>query len=145
MHALLHLVVFPPRWVRAIAALAFVLVAANLFWHGAQPYAVGLIPPPWDKLAHAIVYAGFAAAAWVMLGAARPTADVLAPAAALSVGVVDELLQGLHPGRVAGLADLAADAAGAILAVAVLCTLRERMRAVPARADRARGGRPPVS
>ena len=55
---LLHPLLFPPRWMRLFALLSFVLVAAKLPWHGAQPSAVGAIPPPWDKLAHVVVYGG---------------------------------------------------------------------------------------
>ena len=129
MHSLLAPFVFPPRWMRLFAAFAFVTVAANLFWHGSQPYAVGLIQAPWDKLAHLVLYAGFCGAAWITLGGARPAADVLAPLAAIAIGLADEILQSFNPGRVVGIADLAADAVGALLAVALLGSLRARMRA----------------
>ncbi len=137
---LLRAVVFPPRWMRLLALNAFVLVAANLFWHGAQPYAVGAVPPPWDKLAHVVLYAGFAAAAWVMLGGGRRTADVLAPMAAIAVGVLDEVAQTFNPGREVGLWDLAADATGAILAVLLLASARRALR----RSDRPSSGTAPV-
>jgi VanZ family protein len=130
MRALVTPIVFPPRWMRLLAVLAFTLVAANLLWHGAQPYAVGLVQPPWDKIAHVVLFAGFGGAAWVMLGGARPTADLLAPMAAMAVGIADEVLQGYNPGRVVGLADLAADAFGALVAVAALIALRTRLRRI---------------
>lgn len=125
---LLRAVLFPTRWMRMLALLAFVFVAANLFWHGAQPYAVGIVNEPWDKLAHLTVYGGFGALAWVMLGGGRPTADVLAPMAATLVGIADEFAQSFNPGRVVGLADLTADAIGAVLVVATLALFRERVR-----------------
>jgi VanZ family protein len=125
---LLRSVLFPPRWMRLLALFAFVFVAANLFWHGAQPYAVGVVAPPWDKVAHLILYGGFGGAAWVMLGGGRPTADVLAPMAAVIIGVADEFAQSFNPGRVVGLGDIAADAIGALLVVTTLVWLRERMR-----------------
>ena len=125
---LLRAVLFPPRWMRMLALLAFVFVAANLFWHGAQPYAVGLVSAPWDKLAHLTLFGGFGGTAWVMLGGGRPTADVLVPMAAIIVGLADEFAQSFNPGRVVGLGDLAADAIGAVLAVATLALLRERVR-----------------
>jgi VanZ family protein len=125
---LLRAVLFPTRWMRLLALLAFVFVLANLFWHGAQPYAVGAVPEPWDKLAHLTVYGGFGALAWVMLGGGRPTADVLAPMAAVLVGVADEFAQSFNPGRVVGLGDLIADAIGAVLVVATFALLRERVR-----------------
>ncbi len=111
-----------------LALLAFVFVAANLFWHGAQPYAVGVFAEPWDKLAHLTLYGGFGGAAWVMLGGGRPTADILAPMAAVIVGLADEFAQTFSPGRVVGLGDLTADAIGAVLVVATLALLRERIR-----------------
>jgi VanZ family protein len=125
---LIRSVLFPPRWMRLLALLAFALVAANLFWHGAQPYAVGVFREPWDKVAHLVLYGGFGGAAWVMLGGGRPTADLLAPMAAVTVGVADEFAQSFNPGRVVGLGDIAADAIGALLVVATLVLLRERLR-----------------
>lgn len=121
-------VLFPPRWMRVLALAGLALVVVNLFWHGAQPYAVGLFQAPWDKLAHLTLYGGLAAAAWIGLGGGRPTADLLAPMAAVAIGVLDEFAQRFSPGRAVGVDDLAADALGAILAVAVLAALRERMR-----------------
>ncbi|MCA3179534.1 MAG: VanZ family protein [Burkholderiaceae bacterium] len=124
----LDALVHPPRWLRAFALLAFLAVAANLFWHGAQPYAVGAVPAPWDKLAHLLLYGGFSAAAWVALGGARPTADLLAPIVAVSVGLLDEYAQALNPGREVGIYDLFADAVGAVAAVLVLTALRGLVR-----------------
>ena len=131
---LLRSVLFPSRWMRLLALLAFVFVAANLFWHGEQPYAVGIVAEPWDKVAHLILYGGFGGGAWVMLGGGRPTADVLAPMAAVIIGVADEFAQSFNPGRVVGLGDLTADAIGALLVVAMLAVLRERMRVAEMRA-----------
>jgi VanZ family protein len=128
LNALLSSVLFPPRWLRLVAVFAFVVVAANLFWHGAQPYSVGLVPAPWDKLAHVIAFGGFGGTAWVMLGGTRRVADVLAPLAAVGVGVADEFAQQFNPGRGVSGADIAADAIGAILVVMTLALLRERVR-----------------
>jgi VanZ family protein len=133
---LLRSVLFPPRWMRLLALLAFAFVAANLFWHGSQPYAVGAVSEPWDKLAHLILYGGFGGAAWVMLGGGRPTADLLAPMASVIIGVADEFAQSFNPGRVVGLGDIAADAIGALLVVTTLVWLRERMRVGRVRAAR---------
>jgi VanZ family protein len=135
---LLRTVVFPPRWMRALALAGFVLVAANLFWHGAQPYAVGAVPAPWDKLAHVVLYAGFSGAAWVVLAGRRRTADLLAPIAAIALGVLDEFAQSFSPGREVGLWDLAADATGAVAAAMLLASARHLLR----RDERAHGARP---
>jgi VanZ family protein len=114
----------PPT--RLAALLVFTLVVFNLFYHGAQPYSVGLIPAPWDKAVHATLFAGFATLTWVMLGGRSPFADLLAPIAAIVIGVADEWAQSFVPGRGVDASDLVADAIGAVLAVGALATLRRR-------------------
>ena len=57
---------------RLLCASSVLLMVAGLFVDGAQPVAVGLLTAPWDKLAHATVFA---------------------------VGVADELHQATLPGR----------------------------------------------
>ena len=77
--------------------------------------AVGLIPEPWDKFAHAAVFGALAMAVEPGLGwrgRARPVAGF---AVAMLVGVADEWHQVFLPGRSAGLDDLTADAVGAAL------------------------------
>jgi VanZ family protein len=125
---MLSVVLSPAPWIRALAALTLAGVAVALFWQGAQPHAVGLLSPPWDTLAHGVVFGGFAALAWIALGGRRPVADRLAPLIALAIGIADEWAQSRLPGRFAGLDDLLADALGAVLAVAILALLRERGR-----------------
>jgi VanZ family protein len=108
---------------RLLCAAAVLLMVVGLFVGGAQPVAVGLLTDPWDKLAHATVFAMLTAllalalqgralqpgARWALRpGAALAVAAVLAGA----VGVADELHQATLPGRVAGLDDLLADAVG---------------------------------
>jgi VanZ family protein len=122
-------ILFPSRRLRVLAVAAFVAAAALLLHQGAQPHAVGLIPAPWDKLAHLGVFGAFAATAWVALGGVAPLADRLAPALALAIGVVDEIAQGFAPGRHVDATDLLADAAGALLAVWLLARLRDRRAA----------------
>ncbi len=125
---------FPPRWARLLALCSFATITCLLFWQGAQPHAVGLLDPPWDKVAHLLAFGTFGGLAWVMLGGTRPAADILAPLAAIAVGIADEWMQARLPGRHAGLDDLAADAIGALSVVLLLALLRERRRAAPARA-----------
>jgi VanZ family protein len=124
---LLRAILFPPRWMRLLALNAFALVAANLLWHGTRPYAVGAVPAPWDLVAHMVLYACFSGTAWVMLGGGRWTADMLAPMAAIGLGVLDEFAQTFNPGRHADLGDLAADAAGAIVAAVLLASARHAL------------------
>lgn len=87
---------------------AFVLLVLY-FWGNSQPEAAGLIPPPWDKLAHLAWYAvlsgllltGFGRRAWPWVGAAL-----------LLLAGWDEWHQAALPGRQPGLDDWLADTTG---------------------------------
>lgn len=122
----LALLTEPPTWLRAAAAALLVTLIASLFHFGAQPYAVGLIPAPWDKLAHLTFFGGVAGLASIALGGGGPIAALAAFGIAAAVGGADEAVQTLLPGRSAGLADLTADLAGAVLALLLLRALRGR-------------------
>jgi VanZ like family len=77
--------------------------------------------------AHVVAYGAMAVmAVFARCGAALPRRGDLAFAVAVATayGGVDELHQRFVPGRTASLADLAADAAGACLAVTLLVFLR---------------------
>ncbi len=100
---------------RVMATLLAVMLPVGLWVGGAQPIAVGLIPAPWDKLAHAGVFALLAMALGYASGLRRLALLLLAFAGALGVGVVDEWHQLFLPGRSADLDDLTADAIGAAL------------------------------
>jgi VanZ family protein len=111
---------------RLLCASAVLLMVVGLFVGGAQPVAVGLLTEPWDKLAHATVFAVLTALLALALQgkppqpgarwALRPgTALAVAALLAGAVGVADELHQATLPGRVAGLDDLLADAVGICL------------------------------
>jgi hypothetical protein len=78
------------------AALADVLTF-NLLLQGAQPHAVGLIPAPWDKLAHVVFFGAIAIA--------------------VGIGLADAIAKASLPGRSASLLDFSADVLGADLAV----------------------------
>ena len=104
------------RWrrpLRLAAALLAVVLPLGLFVGGAQPVAVGLVPTPWDKLLHALVFAVLAAAMGYASGLRGARVLLLAFGGALAVGLVDEWHQLHLPGRSAGWDDLAADAVGA--------------------------------
>jgi VanZ family protein len=103
-----------------VAAL-LVLLIINLFYHGAQPYAVNLFKAPWDKVVHFIFFGGVAGFLWVMLGARAAWLAVLGVAL---IGAADEIAQAFHPGRSADFADWVADVTAAAFAVAVLTALR---------------------
>lgn len=110
------------RRVLAAAALALLLLA--LFGGGAQPEAAGLIPAPWDKLAHLTVFCVLL----ILLRAGLGLPLWLALLLTLGIGAADELHQAGLPGRFASLQDWFADLAGALLAVWLL-RLRARRQA----------------
>ena len=108
------------RGLRLAAIAAAIGLPLGLFYGGAQPVAVGLIPEPWDKLAHMAVFALLAGAVGYASGLRGVRMWWLAFAIALAVGVADEWHQIFLPGRGPGLDDLAADALGAALGATAL-------------------------
>ena len=108
------------RW---LALLALMVLIPGLFIGGAQPVAVDLIPAPWDKLAHALSFAMFAALlalSWGLLPLRLAVQLRLGWLSALVMGAADELHQLQLPGRHGNWQDLGADAIGATLGVALL-------------------------
>lgn len=104
---------------RALLRLAAVAMAVGLplglLVGGAQPVAVGLIPAPWDKLAHTGVFALLAAAIGIASGWRGWPMAMLALGGAAMVGLADEWHQMFLPGRSAGWDDFAADCLGALI------------------------------
>lgn len=108
------------RVLRLAAVCAAIGLPLGLFYGGAQPIAVGLIPEPWDKLAHAAVFAVLAASVGYASGWRGRPVWWLAFTVALSVGAIDEFHQMTLPGRAAGWDDLAFDALGAVAGATAL-------------------------
>lgn len=94
--------------VRWGAAILVVLMLGALFVGGAQPQAAGLIPAPWDKLAHATFFFVFA----LLLARFVSLPIALVIVLAILVGAADEIHQSFLPGRVAGWDDWLADVVG---------------------------------
>jgi VanZ family protein len=88
-----------------VAVLVFLL-----FYLGAQPFAAGLVPPPWDKLAHLAVYSAIAVLLWIGTSGQMPLRVV---AVVMLIGAMDELHQADLPGRTADLYDFLTDACAA--------------------------------
>jgi len=107
-----------------LSMLAAVAVLVALFAGGSQPQAAGLIPAPWDKLAHAAVFGVLT----LSLGRGFSLSPVWAGVLAALFGVADELHQSSLPGRVAGVEDWLADLVGIGLALAVLHWQRRMVR-----------------
>ena len=108
------------RAMQVVAVLLAVGLPLGLFIGGAQPVAVGLVPAPWDKLAHAAVFATLAGAIGYASGLRGRRMLLLSFCSAVVVGALDELHQMYLPGRNAGWDDLAADASGAALGAAAM-------------------------
>lgn len=117
---------------RAWAAGLVLFIIANLFYHGAQPYAVGAIPAPWDKPAHVLVFFVLGSLAWIAFAARRFWLVVIV--CALVAGT-DELAQLLNPGRDVTISDWLADMTGVALAGVAMTWLRRvassRLQRVP--------------
>ena len=117
-----------PAW-RALSLVLAALIVFNLFYLAAKPFAAGLFPAPWDKLAHLTVYAGLTALLWLATGG-RMTFTVVA--AVIAIGGLDELHQANIPGRVSDIADFATDAiAGVGAGALMLLYARRRARTEP--------------
>lgn len=89
-----------------------VLGVSGLFVLGAQPFAVGIIPSPFDKLAHALVFG----ALFLVLDSALALPLWLVLMIPLLISAADEFHQLFLPGREPGLADWWAGLCGVLLA-----------------------------
>lgn len=115
----------------AVALGLAVAIPLGLWVGGAQPQAVGLIPTPWDKLAHLVVFAVLATAVAHALRSMTRYPLLAGFAVALLVGVSDEWHQMGLVGRSADFSDLLADTLGAALGVAVVLLRRRLCRTNP--------------
>lgn len=114
------------RHARAVTLLLALGILFGLFVLGAQPFAVGLVPAPWDKLAHGCVFAVLAVAFGLVSGLRGWRMILLAVAGVLLVGGLDEWHQVYLPGRQAGLDDLAADLVGGLVGAMLLAMYRRK-------------------
>lgn len=110
----------PLRSARTWAVLTVILAGAGLYTLGAQPFAAGLFPAPWDKLAHVVTFALIGSATGVASGARGWRRTACCIAGAVAIGVLDELHQAYLPERIASWSDLAADAMGGLLGAVLL-------------------------
>lgn len=97
------------------AALTFLVIL--LWWGGAQPFAVGLFPPPYDKFAHFAFFGTLTFLLWQVLGRRL---QIVVFILVCCIGALDEWRQVFLPGRSAGLDDWAADMLAAFVVVAVM-------------------------
>lgn len=118
-----------PLPVRQIALLSLVVLIAAIFIGGEAPGAGALFPHPWDKVVHFAVYGSIGLLAGLAFPQWPLTAVVLFT---VGVGACDEFHQAFLPGREAGLPDLFADLAGALIFLPLLLWAR---RLLPVRAQ----------
>lgn len=108
--------------------LGVALFAALIFAFSSRsdvPGNPGGLFPGSDKVAHFLEFAAFGAILLLALTSAdwRPWDAPLAASLGIVYGLVDELHQILVPGRTPDVLDAVADAAGVLLAVAILACL----------------------
>ena len=105
------------RLPRSFYLLGATTLMVALFWGGSQPFAVGLFPAPYDKLAHSLYFATLSLLLWFGIGGRWP---VLLFVAVSAIGGLDELHQATLPGRVADVYDFLIDALAAGLTITAL-------------------------
>ncbi len=115
------------NWIPGASLLLAVLLLGLFVWGGNQPQAAGLIPAPWDKLAHLAWFATLAGLLVLGLRSAGARPLLLVALACAALGVWDEWRQITLPGRTFGLDDLLADGVGIALGV-FLATWVRRVR-----------------
>jgi len=107
----------PSSAMRLLAACLLAILVVNLLYHGQQPYAVGLVRPPFDKVLHLVLFASVGTLLWIAAGARHILMVIVL---AVMLGLLDEIMQSFNPGRSADWTDLLADTIGAGLGV-LLC------------------------
>jgi len=109
--------------IRVTASVLFILMVILLYWFAEQPAAVGLVPPPFDKVVHALLGAGMAFMLWLILDCKVPW---------LNIGLVallsgfEEWHQSFLPGRVPDFYDFLAATGAAFLCVMLLRFMRNK-------------------
>jgi len=105
-------------WVRSPFWLVVGLLGVTaLFVLGAQPFAVGIVPSPYDKLAHALLFGSI----FLVVDSALALPLWLALLIPLLVSGGDEIHQLFLPGRQPSLADWLAGVCGVALAAYWRC------------------------
>ena len=115
------------KWIPGTSLILAVLLLGLFVWGGYQPQAAGLIPAPWDKLAHLTWFATLAGLLVFGLRSTGARTLLLVALACAALGVWDEWRQLALPGRTFGLDDLLADGVGIALGV-FLATWARRVR-----------------
>jgi len=105
------------RVVQLLAQISLTALILMIFIGGTEPVAVGLFPPPLDKIVHSLVYGLMLLLAILSFPNTR---KLILFIAIVMVGMLDEIHQIYLPGRSAGLDDLSADILGCIIISLIL-------------------------
>jgi VanZ family protein len=98
---------------KTLARVSLSTLIFMIFIVGAQPIAVNLFIPPWDKVAHSLTYGLILILAYLAFPKIRLIYLFLI---VLSLGALDEVHQQYLVGRSSGLDDLLADFIGILIA-----------------------------
>ena len=112
-------------YLRIAAAMLVLAIILNLFFWGAQPVAVNLLPTPWDKFLHGTTFATISCGIGFASGLQGSRGLIIAISGALLIGVLDEWRQVYLPGRHPSWDDLLADAVGSLAGAALLMLRRK--------------------
>ena len=111
-------------YLQITAALLVMVMILNLFFWGAQPVAINLVPSPWDKILHGATFAVLACGIGLASGLQGSRGLIIAISGALLIGVLDEWHQIYLPGRHPSWDDLLADVVGSLSGAALLILWR---------------------
>ncbi len=98
----------------------------GLYYLGAQPFAVGLLVPPYDKLAHFTLFFVLASLFWLAAGGRWSILIFLVVA---GLGALDEWHQAYLPGRAVDVVDFLTDTTAAACAITWLHWRRRQRNA----------------
>lgn len=112
------------NWISVASLLLAVLLLGLFVWGGYQPQAAGLIPTPWDKLAHLAWFATLTGLLVLGLRGSGMRIPLMVALACITLGAWDEWRQLTLPGRSFGLDDLLADGVGVALGIFLACWMQ---------------------
>jgi VanZ family protein len=116
---------FLSSYLRIAASMLVLAMILNLFFWGAQPVAINLVPAPWDKFLHGITFAILACGIGLASGLQGSRGLIIAISGALLIGALDEWHQIYLPGRHPSWDDLLADVIGSLAGAALLILWRK--------------------
>jgi hypothetical protein len=122
------------RLPRSFYWLCAAILIVMLFWGGSQPFAAGLFPVPYDKIAHSLYFGVLSLLFWFGTAGRWP---VLLFVAVSAIGGLDELHQATLPGRVADVYDFLFDTAAAGLVIVALEWNKFALNAIQRRMNKA--------